>query len=150
VAQRVFKTRTVVQPTARSVRLRRRSVTRIARISRGFDRLGLAVFVPILGTAFSPEPSFETLRLVLEAGAGQRAPERNERRMSIAFTRGDRDQLDEIRHGLGLRNLSDAVRVAVQAYHGLSKRSGLLGEMTEGLERREGRTSGGDRSRLRG
>ena len=71
MAQRVFKTRTVVQPTARSVRLRRRSVTRIARISRGFDRLGLAVFVPILGTAFSPEPSFETLRLVLEAGAGK-------------------------------------------------------------------------------
>ena len=30
VAQRVFKTRTVVQPTARSVRLRRRSVDRVA------------------------------------------------------------------------------------------------------------------------
>ena len=30
MAQRVFKTRTVVQPTARSVRLRRRSVDRVA------------------------------------------------------------------------------------------------------------------------
>ena len=109
VAQRVFKTRAVVQPTARSVRLRRRSATR-ASAADGSPRSRLPRTAPpptVIGSCHGRQPSFCTVP------ARSRMPRNNA---------GDRQRDEEVPHAhtpnvapsaVGLPSLVQGTRLPV-------------------------------------